>query len=591
MHSFDTAQSLLALPADISQPSPYMVFGLAAGEDDAAAISRAIQTTIARLNAAKPNADPVAWKQAAVWVKCARGVLLDPAQKAQLDRIPRRPTTPAAAASSPVKQTPSAGAGDAARRPVASTSTAVQMGHDPLLGLLPGSGRGGPAAPAATPMKFRAGPARVLPPAPSTGANLAAMAAVSEPPAIDPFGIDTPLPPSLAAQMAAAPPRLSDNAPPEPTADAVPLPLQVVKPDVGKGRRRRHRFPWAAVSLGMLTLVSIGGITVLLYVLNRNPGGIVINLQAGAINGGEAAATDDPPPSVRPPRPPADPVMGRLLPEPERPPRRSRDNAAQLAAADNWLASLGNRDGDALSAPAGMPLSAEASPQPAQSMAAAPGETMPIMTSETVPAADPAMEIAPVPPGGGEASPAGTPPAGDAEAAQQAIEKARQAIAAADWPTMQPLAEAAQQAAVTAEQRKQASRLLQLAELASYYHGGVEKGLDGLQAAESFAVTDQLQVVVVEITQEKIVVKFSGRNKEYPRRELPLVLADKIAGFAMPAGAPETTAAGHAYQAVAPITTPQYRQQAIRALEAMTEEVEGAEPVDVAAAIRDVFGE
>src|SRR5688572_29736971 len=98
MHSFDTAQSLLALPADVSQPSPYMVFGLAAGESDAAAISRAIHTTIARLNAAKPNADPVSWQQAAVWVKRARGVLLDPAQKAQLDRAPRQPADQAAAA-------------------------------------------------------------------------------------------------------------------------------------------------------------------------------------------------------------------------------------------------------------------------------------------------------------------------------------------------------------------------------------------------------------------------------------------------------------------------------------------------------------
>ncbi len=591
MHSFDTAQSLLALPADVSQPSPYMVFGLAAGEDDTATISRAIQTTVARLNAAKPNADPVAWQQAAVWVKRARGVLMDPTQKAQLDRAPRQPTNQAAAANPPVKQTPLAGTGDAAPRPAASISTAAQLEPDPLLGLLPGSGGAGAAAPAATPLTFRAGPARMLPPAPSGGANPAAPA--MEPPAIDPFRIDTPLPPSLAAQLAAAPPVSPAAGPPgpAPAADGVPLPIQVVKPDVGKGRRRRHRFPWAAVSLGVLTLVSIGGIAVLLYVLNRNPGGIVINLQAGAINGSEAAATDDPPPSVRPPRPPADPVMGRLLPEPERSPRRSRDDAAQLAAADNWLASLGNRDGNDLSAPAGMPLSAEAGPRPEQTTAATPDESMPKMTSEAVPAADPAMEMASVPPGAGEASPAGTPPAGDAEAAQQTIDKARQAIAAADWQTMQPLAEAAQLAAITAEQKNQASRLFQLAELASYYHGGVEKGLDGLNAAESFAVTDQLQVVVVEIGPEKVVVKFSGRNKEYPRRELPLVLAHKIAGFAMPAGAPETTAAGHAYQAVAPISTPQYRQQAIRALEAMTEEVEGADPVDVAAAIRDVFGE
>ena len=97
--------------------------------------------------------------------------------------------------------------------------------------------------------------------------------------------------------------------------------------------------------------------------------------------------------------------------------------------------------------------------------------------------------------------------------------------------------------------------------------------------------------MVVEIGPEVVEVKFSGRNKDYPRHKLPLVLAHKIATFAMPADAPETTVAAQAYQAIAPISTPQYRQQAIRALEAMTEPVEGAEPVDVVAAIRDVFAE
>jgi len=331
--------------------------------------------------------------------------------------------------------------------------------------------------------------------------------------------------------------------------------------------------------LGLLTLVSIGGMAALLYVLNRNPGGIVINLQPAAPGGGPAPATDTSPAAVRPPRPPIDPVMGELTPAPPRQPRRDRASAEQLAAADNWLASLANHAGDEVS-PEAISLSADTGlePQPTR--------------VEMEPATGPAMEMEPTPPAVGEASNPVTPlPAGDADAAEQAIAKARAAIAAADWQSMEPLAEAAEQAAVTAAQKSRASRLLQLAELASYYHGGVERGLDGLNAAESFAVAEKLQVVVVEIGPDQVIVKFNGRNKGYPRRELPLVLAHKIALLAMPGDAPATTAASHAYQAVAPVSTQPYRQQAIGALEAMTEQVEGANPVDVAAAIRDVFAE
>lgn len=554
MHSFDTAQSLLALPAEVTEPDPYRVFGLSVGERDATAIAQAIQSTIARLNAAKANADPVAWQQAAVWVKQARGVLADPVKKAQLDQTMARPA------------------------------------HDPLAGLLPG---GAGAVPVTEPVVFRAGAARVLPPTQSVGVDSQGAGslptkttATDDQPAIDPFGIDPPLPPSLSAQLATpAPAPEVSLGPAAPSADGAVLPIQVAKPENSKGRRRRQRFPWAAVSLGALTLASIAGIAGLIYVLNRNPGGITINLQSGAVDGGGTVDSDGAPGLGRPP---ADPVMGSIA-APERPSRRERNDAERLAAADNWLAGLGSQSQDEAAAPMGMTpeFGAEMSPEPGAPLA----DVAVDMTSERMSGTEPAMEMAPGAASGDAPSITEDEPTGDAEAGQQALDRARQAIAAADWATMKSLAEAAVQAAGTAEQKTRASQLLQLAELASYYHGGIEQGLAGLEAGESFAITENIQVVMVEIGPEVVVVRFSGRNKEYPRQKLPLVLAHKIATFSMAADAPETIAAGHAYQAIAPISTPPYRQQAIRALEAMTEPVEGAEPVDVAAAIRDVFAE
>src|SRR5690606_4831862 len=110
------------------------------------------------------------------------------------------------------------------------------------------------------------------------------------------------------------------------------------------------------------------------------------------------------------------------------PPRRERDNAEQLAAADNWLASLGNRDADPLAASPEMPLTAEAGAQPEQAPPSPLAETAMEMAAGNLTGAEPTMEMAAASAAGG-ASLSEVAPAGDAEAAQQAIDKAREAIA------------------------------------------------------------------------------------------------------------------------------------------------------------------
>jgi hypothetical protein len=154
---------------------------------------------------------------------------------------------------------------------------------------------------------------------------------------------------------------------------------------------------------------------------------------------------------------------------------------------------------------------------------------------------------------------------------------------------MNAAAEAAAQAAATPEQKKMAQQLVQLAELATYYQVGVEKALNELKANETFNVTEQLQISLVEITPEKVVLRFNGRNKDYARAELPLVIVHKLASFTMPVDAPATKAAAQAYQALAPVTTPQYREQAIKALEAMPPQPDDVDPADLVAALRQVF--
>lgn len=174
------------------------------------------------------------------------------------------------------------------------------------------------------------------------------------------------------------------------------------------------------------------------------------------------------------------------------------------------------------------------------------------------------------------------------EAGEAALQRAREAVGKGEWATMVELAAAAAAAAVTEPQKVSAARLERLADMATYYHAAIEKGLSGLGAGESFNLTEQLQIVVVEITPEKLIVRFNGRNKEYPRGELPLVMAHKLARFALPTEAPLTELAAEAYQAIAPISNAQYRQQSLRKLEAMPEMVEDLRPADLVVAIREL---
>jgi len=539
MNATPTAQSLLSLPSGVSAPDPYSVLGLTPGESDNAKIAAALKSVVTRLNGVKASADPAAWNQAAIWVKEARRVVSDPILKAQLDQ---KLAGRSALAPPPPRQ---------------ATAT-----FDPLAGILPGQATA--PQPSAGPVQPFSGQS-----VPADTRNTAFRAGNVPPPP----GIPRPPVPY------AAPPA-GQSWPPSAVggvAIETARELEAIGKPKSAGRRRRKRFPWVSLILVALTLASIGVIVGMVVYLNKNPGGITIALQPGA-GGAAAVAGSDlavAPPVKRDDSPP-DPIMGRLAPAKS---ERRTDRKSTAEAAGDWLADLphnGSTDG---------------------------GQDMPkYATTDAVPDAakitDPSMASIP------EGNPPPTevpnmaeipgvtdPTAEQLETAQAALLKARQVLATAQWDQMNVAAEAAVRAAVTQEDKKIAKQLVQLAELATYYHVGVEKALDGLKATETFHVTEQIEVAVVEITPTKVTLKFNGRNKDYARSELPLVVAHKIAGFTMPVDAFATKMAAQAYQAIAPITTPQYREQAIKALEAMSSQPDDVDPAELVAAIGQVFPE
>ena len=84
--TYNTPQSLLAIPPNIKAPDAYRVLGLPTLEADRERIRTAINAKLTRLADTKSQADPVAWAQASQWVQNAQAILLDSGKKAAYDR-------------------------------------------------------------------------------------------------------------------------------------------------------------------------------------------------------------------------------------------------------------------------------------------------------------------------------------------------------------------------------------------------------------------------------------------------------------------------------------------------------------------------
>jgi hypothetical protein len=340
------------------------------------------------------------------------------------------------------------------------------------------------------------------------------------------------------------------------------LTAEVAIPSVGHRRStiHRRRFPWGAIFLSLFCLVMIAGLGGLLYLVQRgNP--IVINTSGRPLVG----SADDPDGDgqmVAPPgkvavkeKRPFDPVMGGLagdMPPPQAP--VIVDETGQATSAVNEPA---------------MPASPTA--EPSMPVPPATSESPPMTPIPAVPAPDP------------------SPTPEQIKAGEVAILAVSNAIKQHDWVKLKSLAEKAESMAATDPQKEQAEMLFQLADLATFYRGAIEKAIGTLEAGHELDVSTDLKVVIVETSANKLIVRFNGRNKEYTYDSLPLLLAHKLALLTLPADSPTNQAAKYSYQAIASITTADYRAAAIKELEKITDEVTGAEPAKLVAAIRYVY--
>jgi len=171
----------------------------------------------------------------------------------------------------------------------------------------------------------------------------------------------------------------------------------------------------------------------------------------------------------------------------------------------------------------------------------------------------------------------------------QQIKHVQDLIRQAKWKEMAPAAAELKEALMTDQQRQQVETLYELADLASYYYGAIERGIGSRQAAEMIDVSGSVQIGIVEVGPDLLVIRYAGKNKRYTFRELPLALAHRMAEFALSQDKATNLAAKACYQAIAPMSNVDYRKQAMEWLNSTAGDVAGVHPQRIANTIQELF--
>ncbi|MEM1224885.1 MAG: hypothetical protein AAGJ40_04275 [Planctomycetota bacterium] len=533
-----TIQQLLGLPADVTQPHAYQVFGLQPGENDPAVLKAAIKARIASLKQAKSTADPAVWKKAAGVVQSAQGILHDASAKAELDARFGIVAPPAKAAA-----------------------------DDPLAGLLPTA----PTSSVST-----SHPETVS----SRENTVQPAVAPTTPPAV-PISQSQDATPIHAVPLH-APTAVVPSTSFEPATEHSLAPTAA--PVIASRRPIRRRRSWGGLVFGSAFLVGLFAIVgSIAYFAFWGPGQLRIvrgNGQVTIQTGPAAESPDGPnvaqPRSVEPkagvPEPTSDSIM--KTPEPIVPGESeySLREASQVMQSQAAAARPGSMDFDGSGANSDLkagPRPTSPTPSPEPSMVPKDTPVPPAM-----PSPPPAMDAA-------DPSEKREPSEADLLAGQQAIAAAREALANASWTTMVSLATTAQTTAAGVDQVDAARTIFETAELADYYRDAISRGMANLKAGNEFKLTPTLDVIVVESSATAIQVRRGTNIKAYELDDLPLVVADALAPLAVPSESPTVIAARAVYQSISPRGTPEHRTEAIQILSGL-EPIQGARPPEIA---------
>ncbi|EKK00162.1 hypothetical protein RBSH_04498 [Rhodopirellula baltica SH28] len=559
-----TIHELLELPEHVTSPHAYQVFGLNPGESNAAAIQEAIARRITQLKAAKSSTAPETWSRAAQVLQTAQRALTDPKKKAKLDA--RFGIVSMDDASSTKTASPSVPATPQQASPNdATTNTTAGPVVDPLAALLPtgNTSNNTHAAPVASAQPA----ARVSDTQPVTEIVDATLAAG---PVIDQVHV-TPANPATGIGDVAP------NLTPTISQSPAPLVVQPRSPTAARARRRQNSGGWLMGGFLLLGFVIVGFLAAFFFwgpgevQVVRSNDGITIRTKNDNANrqGQPQAPVVEQKEPVRQVRPTSDGIMKQ--PPPAQP--NSRDSLGNFLSNPDALPDTSTMPG----LPSEMPSPPETAPAPGMGtgMQSNVDDSMQPNTVQPMPGPEPSPTTTPSPAARPE------PTAENIAAGETAIASAEEAIRQPDWSTMKSLAEAAEKAAVTDEQVTRAETLYQIADLGTYYRGGVSRAMADRTAGNEFNVTDSISLLVVEASAQQLIARRGARNYTYTLDDLPFVVSKALAKFQLPMESETGQAAQAIYESIASKSTPEVRADAAGILRSF-QNVEGADPQRIA---------
>lgn len=319
---------------------------------------------------------------------------------------------------------------------------------------------------------------------------------------------------------------------------ATPPPIPTV---AHQPRRRRRSLPLANLAMGLVVILLFVGIGATLYALVRQDEDRGPEITAADPAPLEPRAEREPEPRSEPRSP--DPVMGNLPAAASAPPitRGGSDSEFRMPQPNGTESSGAEPDAD--DAP---PMTSEASPSQDR------------MTMETV-----VEQPTPEPNRTASSTESSASMAGDVAAGEEALEQAKNAVRANAWDEVEAASDAATAAAATSDQRQQARLLDRLVSYALEYRRAIRAGGQKIGAGESFELQPGVRVGMVENSEDRVVIRVSGRNRSYDGYDdLPPVLEHAFARMDLDADHPTTSAYKAAYQAISQQSTPEHRQQA-----------------------------
>jgi len=149
---------------------------------------------------------------------------------------------------------------------------------------------------------------------------------------------------------------------------------------------------------------------------------------------------------------------------------------------------------------------------------------------------------------------------------QSKLEAAEQLIQSAQWDRMKPAASEVLQLQLTPAQSKRASSLYDIADLAIYYRGAIERGLASLKTGNEFQYVDDIKMIVVEATPRTVTLRYNRKDMTFAIDELPPRLTESLAALTLSPDKPDAIAAQALYRLVHPSTNDEYRKDAFETL-------------------------